>query len=304
MEKYMVLPSSPFHIVDVFAEERYQGNQLAVFLDGNAFEEKILQKIAREINFSETTFIYPRQTDYGPFRTRIFTPAAEVPFAGHPTLGTAYIIATQLLCSRPKTVTLDCEAGQVPVMIDWKDGVPERLTMTQPEVQFLGLSDLKQIAASLSLSESDIEVEVTPEQISTGLPTIIAKAKNLSAMQRIRLDRKAYAKLVDSSEAKTLLVYCDETVSQECDIHARFFAPNYGVSEDPATGSANGCLLAHYLKRMRLDGEVNLAVEQGLEMGRPSRLYLNGWRDGASYLIRVGGRVIPVARGTWHRDES
>ncbi|MEW6536887.1 MAG: PhzF family phenazine biosynthesis protein [Candidatus Auribacterota bacterium] len=288
-----------FYITDVFGNEKYSGNQLATFLNCAHISSEEMQKIAREINFSETTFIVSNEPRNGGYDVRIFTPNEEVPFAGHPTLGTAYIIQRYLMPQKTGRVVLNLKAGQIPVTFpaDGKDGI---LWMDQIEPQFKPLDNADLIAPTLGIDPSELDSRYPVEQVSTGLPIIIVPLKSLDVLKRIKLDRDYYFRLITPSWAKAILVFSPQGHTDKHDIGVRMFADYYGVPEDPATGSANGCLAA-YLVKHRYFGtaSINIRTSQGFEIGRPSELALKGAEESGRISVSVGGRVIPIAKGTW-----
>lgn len=288
-----------FYLVDVFAEEPRAGNQLAVFENGHLYSEDEMQHLAREMNFSESTFIFPQESADGRYKVRIFTPQIEMPFAGHPTLGTAFIIATALNQTPPAEVTLDLKAGLIPVALSYgPDGEVSRLTMQQLPPEFGPVVDSEVIAAALGLPADAIDERYPAQQVSTGVPFLIVPLRTRSAIEAVQVDPPAVAQALASMDANAVLVFCPEPYEAENQLTARVFVHYMGIPEDPATGSANGCL-AGYLLRYKYfgDGPLDIRVEQGYQMGRKSLLYLIGERDGEQYTIRVGGKVQRVARG-------
>ncbi len=280
-----------FYIVDVFAEEKYAGNQLAVVRGGAELPDETLRKIALEMNYSETTFILSEEGIDGAYRVRIFTPGGEVPFAGHPTLGTAYVIEREILASPAEHITLNLKAGDIPVTFG------EVLWMRQLPPTFSAILDPAAVASTLNLEGADLYDDYPVQEVSTGLPALIVPLKRLDALQRCRVDHDRYFELVENIKAKNILAFCPEP-HESADLSARMFAPAHGVPEDPATGSANGCL-AGYLIEHRYFGtdSIDVRVEQGYEIERPSLLYLQAQKRGDETTIHVGGKVQMVAKG-------
>jgi trans-2,3-dihydro-3-hydroxyanthranilate isomerase len=278
-----------FLIVDVFALGKYTGNQLAVFPGGAGLEVVQMQAIAREINFSESTFVTGQNSD-GSYATRIFTPRVELPFAGHPTLGTAWVL--RYLNPQLTTITLSYQAGLVPVSYDENN----ILWMTQRSPEFLGEVDPNLLMPLLGLTTADLDENYPIEQVSTGLPFIILPLKTLAAVQRAQVQVVEFLQLVQNWPGQCVLLFCPETLDPKNDLHVRVFTHALGIPEDPATGSANGCLAA-YLVRHRYDGQsqINYRVEQGYEIDRPSLLYLCADRQST----KVGGSVELIAQGQW-----
>ena len=287
-----------YYIVDVFADNKYAGNPLAVFTNSANIDTQEMQSIAKEINYSETTFITSPQKNNGGYEVRIFTPNREIPFAGHPTLGTAYIIQ-QIIIQKPvEKIILNLEEGQIPVTINYKNSLPEWLWMRQKAPYFGSKLPGSVIAEVLRLNPSDIDLRWPIQEVSTGLPFIIVPLKNISALQQISLNVDKYYQLIAETEAKCILVFSPETYYPENNLHVRVFCNYMGISEDPATGSANGCL-AGYLTQYTYFGDenINIRVEQGYEIGRPSLLLLKASRNDVCIDINIGGKVILVAKG-------
>lgn len=289
-----------FYIVDVFAERKYAGNQLAVFMPGHQISVGEMQQVAREMNFSETTFILSDKQQRDGYDVRIFTPGEEVPFAGHPTLGTAYIIRQKILRSKPSQVNLNLKVGQIPVSFESLDKNSDRLWMKQIEPQFNGTLNVSALTEVLNLSESEIDAQFPIEQVSTGLPFIIVPLKSLEAVKKCQIDKSKYFALIKEIEAKAILVFAPQTYDPSHQLNVRVFVDYFGIPEDPATGSGNGCL-AGYLVKHRYFGkaEIDLQVEQGYEIGRPSLLYLRGKEENGAIQVLVGGQVVMVAKGEW-----
>jgi trans-2,3-dihydro-3-hydroxyanthranilate isomerase len=287
-----------FYIVDVFAEAKYAGNQLAVFRDCARLSDGEMQRLAREMNFSETTFILSDEPREGGYDVRIFTPMEEVPFAGHPTLGTAFIIQQEIIRNPVAQVQLDLKVGRIPVTLQYDGARVGMLEMEQKPPEFGRIHDATRVAATVSLRPEDMDSRFPVQEVSTGLPFIIAPIRTLAAVQRALVDRARYLELIRMTEAKGLLIFALEAVEPGDQIHARMFAPQLGVEEDPATGSACGCLAGYLVKYRCLGSEtISCRVEQGYEIGRPSRLYLRAAETSSGIAVHVGGKAILVARG-------
>jgi len=285
-----------FFFTDVFTTQRHGGNQLATFIDCESLSDAEMQKIAREINFSETTFIISRQPRDGGYDVRIFTPKAEVEFAGHPTLGTAHIIRNKLHLTDANELTLNLRVGKIHVTFS-ENNV---LWMKQIPPAFGKQNDAAILARILGIAASDIDMSFPLEEVSTGFPTLVVPLKNLAALQRVKIDKEKYFTLVNDAWAKLILVFSRESYEPEQSLSVRVFADYYGIPEDAATGSACGSLAA-YLARHRLFGSPNLDVlaGQGYEMGRPSTLALRAHENINGIEIFVGGSVVDVAEGIW-----
>ena len=282
-----------FYIVDVFAEEKFAGNQLAVFRGGGNLSSDQMQSIVGEMHFSETTFIISEEQREGGYDVRIFTPAREVPFAGHPTLGTAHIVRSEIVKDCPAEIILNLSVGPIPVTfeadINW---------MKQVSPEFGCKLDVNALAAVLGLSRSEIDERFPIEEVSTGLPHIIVPLKRLDSLKRIQVSLDKYYNLINNTWAKPILVFCPESHAGLNDLSVRMFADYYGVPEDPATGSGNGCLAA-YLVKNRYWGKkgINVRSEQGYEINRPSLLYLRAAEMDGEIEVLIGGKSITVAQG-------
>ncbi|OMP67304.1 PhzF family phenazine biosynthesis protein [Domibacillus epiphyticus] len=286
-----------YSIVDVFSQGKYTGNQLAVFKDAGNISESEMQQIAKEINFSETTFILSNTKKDGGFDVRIFTPNEEVPFAGHPALGTAYVIQNELLEKPLDHLILNFKAGQTPVSFDT---VENTLWMKQNEPAFGQMFDKTNVCDVLSIDQEYIDDRFPIQEVSTGLPVIIVPLKSLEAVKAVKINKEKYFKIIEHTDAKAIMVFSPEAYHSENDVNVRDFADYYGVPEDAATGSANGCL-ASYLVKFRYFGksEINIRVEQGYEIKRPSLLFLKASDDHGKISVNVGGRVEKIAQGEW-----
>lgn len=284
----------PFHILDVFAEKKYAGNQLAVFRGAGELTSAEMQSIARETNFSETTFILSDVPDKGGFDVRIFTPREEVPFAGHPTLGTAYIINQEILQGKATQVKLNLKVGQIPVSFH-PDGT---CWMQQIQPMFGPQHEAGMLAAVLGLEVADVDERFPVEEVSTGLPFFIVPLKTLDALKRAKVEAGKYDALIKNTLAKGILIFCPETHEAGNDLSVRVFVDYYGVPEDPATGSGNGCLAGYLVKRRYFGGDrIQVRCEQGYEIGRPSLLRLEAEEGEEKISIKVGGKCVVVARG-------
>jgi len=289
----------PLYLVDVFAETKYAGNQLAVVRNAAALSVTEMQNIAREMNYSETTFILSDERVNEGYDVRIFSLDEELPFAGHPTLGTAFIIQQYLIGKSVDQVKLNLSVGQIPVTFCYTDGRPDILWMKQVAPLFGARFEAEQVAAALNIDKSLIDSRFPVQEVSTGLPFIIVPLVSLDAVRSCKIDRVGYLKLIDQAEAKSLFVFCPETYQADNQINARMFDDYHGIAEDPATGSANGCLAAYLVKyRYFGDSKIDLRVEQGYEIGRPSLLMLKATEQNDGPIsVEVGGKVFLVATG-------
>ena len=287
------LPRCKFYIVDVFAERKFEGNQLAVFICEDELKRREMLKIAREMNYSETTFI----TSVENYDVRIFTPDVEIPFAGHPTIGTAFVLQQEIIKDNVKKIHLKLKIGEIPVIFKYKSGEMEEIWIEQNPPTFAKCYDANLFSQILNLKDEDIDQRFPIQEVSTGLPFFIVPLKTLDALKRAKVDREKFD-LVENTWAKLILIFCPETYNKGYDLSVRVF-PVYGVvSEDPATGSGNGCLAA-YLSKYQYFGKsnVDIRVQQGHEVGRPSVLSLRAKERNGEISVSVGGKAFIVAKG-------
>jgi trans-2,3-dihydro-3-hydroxyanthranilate isomerase len=292
-----------FSTCDVFTDTRFGGNQLAVLPEADGLHAAQMQQIAREFNFSETAFVLPPQAGHT-CRVRIFTPAAEVPFAGHPNIGTAFVLASMGVfgpLDAPTSVTFEEQAGLVPVSIERRHEGRIRCELAAPQRLSHGVTVAAQsVAAAVSLSASDIlTTSHAPRVASVGLPFLIAELTDRAALARARPDISGLESLIAEGVASPD-VHLYVRTSDDFDIRARMFAPMDGVPEDPATGSAN-CALVALLTHLdeAADGAFSWRIAQGVEMGRPSVLEARTEkRDGAVEGVWIGGECVLVCEGS------
>lgn len=287
-----------FYIVDVFAEEKYTGNQLAVFTNVESLSDNEMQRIAKEMNYSETTFIISEDVRNGGYDVRIFTPKEELPFAGHPTLGTAYVLQQEIIQQLVKTIVLNLKIGQIPVTLHYSGKYVDWLWMQQKPPTFHQVFAADAIAQILNLELDEIDSRFPIQEVSTGVPFIIVPLKTQAALKRIKVNNDRYFELISNTQAKSILVFCPETYNPDNNLSVRVFADYFGVPEDPATGSANGCLAGYLVEYLYFgEAQIDLRVEQGYEIGRPSLLLLKAQKNQAEIEVFVGGKVIMVAKG-------
>ncbi|KYH23916.1 hypothetical protein HAPAU_39950 [Halalkalicoccus paucihalophilus] len=291
------MPTNPVHIVDVFAQKKYAGNQLAVVHEASNLSTDEMLAFTRETNFSEATFIESADTTVGEYDVRIFDPAEEIPFAGHPTLGTAFVIREYLTDDRPDQLALNLGVGEIPVWVEADDD-DELYWMKQIQPSFEEELTPELIADVLGLDQIDIDDSYPIRVVSTGLPTVIVSLTSLDAVQRAETQLDSYYNdLIDPLGNVNLLVFAPETYDDN-DLNVRVFADCGGVPEDPATGSSNGCLAAYLVQYDYFDAdEIEVTVEQGYEMNRPSLLRLRASQSTDGITVEVGGRVLPVLSG-------
>lgn len=273
-----------YTLVDVFTDRKFGGNQLAVFRDGRGIDGETMQAVAKELLIAETTFVLPKEKD-GDHKVRIFTPGRELPFAGHPTVGTTWVLSG----GRDGTLKLELGIGTIGVTV-----TDRFVEMEQPLPQFGAIVDDRgAVATALSLALDDVVATAPIQQVSSGVPFTFVQLRDLDAVKRIRMQR---------SPVKTALyAFTTETVEPGSTLHARMFAGEaLGIDEDPATGSAQGPLAAYCVKYGILPAvaEVRMRTEQGFELGRRSildtRLSLRGSEITA---VHAGGNVVDVGGG-------
>jgi trans-2,3-dihydro-3-hydroxyanthranilate isomerase len=277
---------TPFYQVDVFSDELFGGNPLAVFLRGEDFKEAQFQQVAKEMNLSETTFILPSTHPNADFDVRIFTPEKEIPFAGHPTLGTAFVLRyAGLVPSTQNNLRLNFKAGVIPVDLQ-EDG---KVFMTQPQGKILRtFPNSEEIAQVLGLTVNNLEPDLPIQTASTGFPALFVPINSLRAMQRIVLNLTLLKVLMEEAGVDMIYPFTRQTLNEQSSIHARGFAPFIGIPEDPATGSVAGAL-GYYLNDKN-STEKNIIIDQGYEMKRPGHIFVTV--EGAK--IYVGGKTRMV----------
>ena len=290
-----------YYICDVFTETRFGGNQLAVLPEAAGLSTQQMQEIAREFNFSETTFVFPARAGHTR-HVRIFTPARELPFAGHPNVGTAFVLASSGEFGEIKsslTVTFEEEGGLVSVEIHEAVGKVTSCELTAPQSLSFGKTlPVALVAAAISIDTKDVVTKTHgPQVTSVGLPFIMVELRDRSALERARINMSGFEALAAEDVMPDVYFYIRS--SDDFDIRARMFAPLSGVPEDPATGSAN-CALAGLLAHYSPDsnGSFSWRIAQGVEMGRPSTLIARAEKkDGVVQTTRIGGAAVLVSEG-------
>lgn len=285
----------PFVQFDVFSSRPFEGNPLAVFPDGRGLSDQQMQALAREMNLAETTFVLPRdpatERERG-VRVRIFTVQEELPFAGHPTLGTAFALRGS---SGLGEVALELNAGKVPVRFEAKPGQPVFGEMTQPEPKFGLIHDRETVVRATSLRDGDIDPSLPIQTVSTGLPFTIVPLRGLDVIRRLQVDLAGSTEYLRQSGGRFFYFVTRETADPAARLHARMLF--YG-GEDPATGSAAGCATAWMVANGVAQPDEQVLIEQGVEMLRPSRIFVRASRsDNRVVNVRVGGNVVEVLRG-------
>jgi trans-2,3-dihydro-3-hydroxyanthranilate isomerase len=294
-----------FVTADVFTSRAFGGNQLAVFPDAAGIPEELLLPITREFNFSETTFCYPPSSPAYTRRVRIFTPGGEVPFAGHPTVGTAHTlvaIGAVPIVGETGELILEEGVGPVKVTVRMEGGTPVFAQLSVAKLPEIGPQPPSRgaLAEILSLGTSDLGFTHGPQAVSCGLPFLIVPARDVAAVSQSRLRVERWESTLRNYWARDVLIFAPDPSGGPTHFRARVFVPGFNVPEDPATGSACACLAGYLATRAaERDGTLRWTVDQGVEMGRPSRLELEAdKKDGAITAIRVGGSTVMMTRGS------
>lgn len=297
-----------FYTADVFTDQPFGGNPLAVFPDARDLTDADMQRVANELNLSETVFVLPPQESRHTKRLRIFTPQRELPFAGHPTVGTALVLASigDIACPSPDTsITFEEGIGPIPVTIRTTDGRPSHAQFAVAQLPRLGppAPPPEDVAAALSLRVDDLALDTLPLQAaSCGNPFLYVPIKDLSGVARARVNIPVWEARLQSYWAPNFYIFTRETETPQADVHARMFGPEAGVVEDAATGSAAASLAAVLAPAaMRQSGTLRWRIEQGFEMKRPSLIELEAdVRDGDITAVRVGGQAVMMSQGDMH----
>lgn len=293
-----------YHRVDVFTSRVFGGNQLAVITNGRGIAPTVMQAIAKEFNLSETTFVLPSDDTSNDFKVRIFTPGAELPMAGHPTVGTAYVVVRErMLNPSGSEVNLCFEegVGPIPVRVLLKDGVPDMIWMTQPLPTFgPEFRDRAAIAEMLCIGPDDLVSDLPLEVVSCGVPFLYVPVRDLQTVKSVSLRTDLLERTLGGFSTDAVFVFAQEAETDEGTVHSRMFAPSFGVPEDPATGSASGplgCYLARY-GLVKAGGIARILSEQGFEMGRPSLIHIEIDTEGEEITgVRVGGQCVYMGEG-------
>jgi trans-2,3-dihydro-3-hydroxyanthranilate isomerase len=285
-----------FHTLDVFTTTRFQGNPLAVITDGDGFSSDQMLAIAREMNLSETVFVQKPTDDRALARLRIFTTKQELKLAGHPVIGTWFLLAELGVVPAQEGgvhILQQTGAGILPVEIRFKDGRPQRVTMTQKEASFKASKiDRKKLAAALGLSSKDFDPKLEPEFVSTGIYNLMVPLRSRASLAKIQMNMAELAHLLTKDAA---LAYCF-AIGTNHTVWARGMMP-WELYEDAATGSAAGSLGAYLVQNGRLGAGHTLHVTQGVEMGRPSQIEVEVSQNGKKLTPRVSGAAVKVFEG-------
>jgi len=289
--------------VDVFSERAFAGNQLAVVFDAEDLSAGAMQEIAREMNLAETTFLLPSRRPKCAARVRIFTPAREMPFAGHPTIGTAWVLAAHGLApAGADRFELDEEIGPVPVELEGDLRAPRFVWMRHRDATFdAEVRDRDGVAAALGLKGDELLPGAPIESGSTGNAFLYVPLRDRATVDRVVVDARRLEEVAPATAQIGIFVVAPDPDPAARRVYTRMFAPAHGVAEDPATGSASGALGAYLVRHrlVRAEGETRIVSEQGTKMGRQSFVHVAlKAHDGVASDLRVGGSVVPVIEGT------
>ena len=291
--------------LDVFTDRAFEGNQLAVFPEPHGLSDVQMQRIAKEMNFSESTFIFPPERA-GDVRMRIFTPGTELPVAGHPTIGSTFALAIEgTIASRRESFVFELGVGPTPVSLEWRDGRLSFAWMTQPLPTFGDvLSDRGAVALAVNLSESDLLPGLPVQIVSCGVPFLFVPLATRAAVDRVTIDQRMIARCFQNAGLEELPVFLftsDKGLARDdATIYSRMLAAGFGISEDPATGSASGPVASYLLHHRVVSADTarSMLSLQGVAMGRPSRIHMSIDSDGDRITrVRVGGQSVLVGRG-------
>ena len=293
-----------FYTADVFTDMRFGGNQLGILPDARGLTTEQMLAITREFNYSESTFVFPPDNPKHTRRVRIFTPGGEVPFAGHPTVGTAHVLAAigEIPLTGDEThIVLEEGVGPVPVTIRSRNGTPEFAQLSVAMLPKVSIPPVSRetLAAMLSLEPSDLlDGDYAPQGVSCGLPFLLVPLRDRTAVARSRLRLDQWEAALKGDAHEMIMVFAADGERPGSDMRARMYGPSVNVIEDPATGSACACLAGYLAARTPRDGTLRWVVEQGFEMGRPSILHIEADKHkGAITAVRVGGQTVLVSKG-------
>jgi len=296
----------PFWTADVFTDRAFAGNPLAVVGDASGLTPEQMQLIAHEFNLSETTFVLPPESKEHTFRLRIFTPAVELPFAGHPTVGSAFVLAAAGRIKLQGDVTRIVFGENVgPVRVDIRalNGRPVSSQLTAAQIPEWGPAppDSETLAVALGLDPADVldDERDQPASLSCGTPFLFVPLRSLDAVRRARINWEYWTRTLNTRWTESVFLFSHETEAADATVHARMFAPTFGIDEDPATGSAAAAFAGYLARREKLaSGSARWVIEQGLEMGRPSRMEVEAdAAQGVLTAVRVAGPSVIISEG-------
>ena len=299
------MPTYRYLHYDVFTDSALEGNQLAVFPEPAGLTADLMQRIAREMNFSESTFIFPADAPGTDVRMRIFTPGEELPMAGHPTIGSTFALADERVIAPPRDrFVFGLGVGPTPVSLEWKAGALDFAWMTQKNPEFGGeIADRAGFARAIGIAAEDLAV-APPQAVSCGVPFLFAALKTRAAVDGLSLDARALAAVSEASGLRDLPLFVftlDRAASSGDEaVYSRMLAPGLGVAEDPATGGASGPLGCYLLRHglMPANRLAHFISHQGVKMLRPSRIHISIDSTGSEITrVRIGGRSVRVGEG-------
>ncbi|TWT14545.1 PhzF family phenazine biosynthesis protein [Planomicrobium sp. CPCC 101079] len=303
-----------YSLLDVFTTVPFGGNQLAVFHEGESLTTGMMQKIAKELNLSETVFLSPPNDRDNQKKLRIFTPQMELPMAGHPTIGAAFLLADQDLIQTEEGVNewvLEEAVGDISVTVYKEGGLVKKVEMTQPLPSFgEQFFDVEQIAELLTLTPADLHASFPIQTVSTGVPFLFVPVRSLAAINTINFRSDVWEQHFSRNEAtRHLFVFTTETEHPASTVHSRMFAPAMGIPEDPATGAASGPLGAYLVEHAVIppvdNGIYTIRSEQGLEMGRPSFIDITIVKtDQGFQQVKIGGTSVTVGKGQLYLEDA
>lgn len=293
-----------YHKVDVFTDRAFGGNPLSVFTNGRGISTEMMQMLAKELNLSEATFVLPPENPANDYKLRIFTPASELPLAGHPTIGTTFVLARERMFEvegHHTTIVLEEGVGDIPVSIEYEEGEPGMIWMTQPKPQFgrkAEGAEIEGIAEMLSLTVDALDERYPVQIVSSGVPFLFVPVKSLQAIRKVSMQLEINRRVMKEFGTTEVFVFTREVERANSTVHSRMFAPMLGVWEDPATGGATGPLGAYLVRYGIATDPQKMVSEQGIEMGRPSYLHIQVDQQGGEITsARVGGRCFYMGEG-------
>ena len=293
-----------YYIVDVFTDQQFGGNPLAVFTDGRGLSTETMQRLAKEMNLSESTFLLPPEDPANHFKLRIFTPGKELPMAGHPTVGTSFVLARERLfdwSGDEAELRLEEGVGLIPVRLEFRDGAPHMIWMTQRRPQFGPvIEDVAAVAEMLSIEPGDLNTDLPIEVVSCGLPFLFVPVRDIATMRRLRMRQEVSTRLLAPLGLDEVFIFAPEVEYEGSTVHSRMFAPGSGIGEDPATGAASGPLGSYLVRHGLVPAEPTAYIvsEQGVEMGRPSFIHVQVTREGDEIVrVQVGGQAVYMGQG-------
>jgi trans-2,3-dihydro-3-hydroxyanthranilate isomerase len=294
----------PYRIVDVFTDKMFGGNPLAVVLDGRGVTDQEMQALAREMNLSETTFVLSPDDPANNFRVRIFTPGRELPMAGHPTIGTSFVLAREKMVPTDGdtvTIRLEEKVGVIPVRLEMKNGAPDKIWMTQlrPTIG-PAFPNVDAVAEILGIDKAGIRSELPIEVVSCGMPFLFVPIRDLATMRRLKFNRDFCYRALGSLGVSEVFAFAMEVENAGSTVHSRMFAPELGVPEDPATGGASGPLGCYLVRHGLVPAKPTATIvsEQGIEMGRPSFIHIEVTQEADEITsVKVGGQTVFVGGG-------